>query len=179
MVDIDPNIKVETGRLLFQPVSEKYKFEICKEFTPEVTRFMPFSPTGDIKMTEAFIANSQQQLLNGSNLHFCMVNKNTNEFIGCCGLHNVDTAAIEIGLWIKENAWSKGFGTETVKALIYFAGEQFKYNYLIYPVDAKNLASRNIPEKLGFSIFGSYVKKKNEMQLLDVIEYRKNRILPG
>ncbi len=43
---------IETTHLLLRPVSEEYKYDISKEFTKEVTRYMPFEPTGDIKVTE-------------------------------------------------------------------------------------------------------------------------------
>jgi ribosomal-protein-alanine N-acetyltransferase len=175
MGKIDINVKVDTERLKLRPVSNKYKVDICNEFTAEVTKFMPFNPIGDIKMTEEFLENSLLELIDGNSIHFCILNKETNEFLGCCGIHNIDTKVIEIGLWIKKKEQSKGYGTETVKALIDFAEEKFDYNYLVYPVDKDNLASRKIPEKFGFFSSNIYEKKKSETESLNIIEYRKNK----
>lgn len=102
MKKIEGNIIVDTIRLKLEPVSDKFKFEICNEFTTEVTKFMPFLPTGNIKETEDFIASSNQELLTGKAIHFCILKKEANEFLGCCGLHNLNTKNIEIGLWLKK-----------------------------------------------------------------------------
>lgn len=173
MGKVDINVKVNTNRLTLIPASDEYKVAICNEFTAEVTKFMPFNPVGDIKMTEEFLENARQELIAGKSIHFCILNKETNEFLGVCGLHDIDTSVIEIGLWLKEKQQAKGFGTETVRALIEFAEENLNFNYMVYPVDKDNLASRKIPEKFGFLPFTTYEKRKSEMETLNIIEYRK------
>ncbi|MEO6721484.1 MAG: GNAT family N-acetyltransferase [Ferruginibacter sp.] len=175
MRKVDINVKVNTSRLKLRPVSDKYKIDICNEFTAEITKFMPFNPTGDIKMTEEFIENSRQELLEGASIHFCILKKETNEFLGCCGIHGINTGALEIGLWLKKKEQAKGYGTETVGALINYAEEKFDFAYIVYPVDQNNLASKKIPEKFGFLPFSVYKKKKNETENLTIIEYRKNK----
>jgi ribosomal-protein-alanine N-acetyltransferase len=173
MKKIDPNITVYTNRLILQPVSDKYKFEICNEFTAEITKYMPFTPAGDIKATEDFIARSNDELISGKSVQFCIVERKTNEFLGCCGLHHTDTKAVELGLWLKKSVHGNGYGTEVVKALIALAEKSLDPDYLFYPVDKNNEASRKIPEKLGFIPFKVYEKRKNETVNLNVIEFRK------
>jgi [ribosomal protein S5]-alanine N-acetyltransferase len=162
-----------TERLNLKPVSDEFKFEICREFTVEVTKYMPFTPNGDIMVIESFIARSNQELLEGKGIQFCISDKETGEFLGVCGLHNTDTTAIEIGLWLKIGEHKKGYGTETVKALIKFAEENFKFDYLYYPVDKDNIPSRNIPEKLGFTAVKEYLLPKSPTENLNIIEYQK------
>jgi [ribosomal protein S5]-alanine N-acetyltransferase len=101
------------------------------------------------------------------------LNKESGEFLGVCGLHHTDTAAIEIGLWLKIGEHGKGYGTEAVKALIKFAEEHFKPDFLYYPVDKLNTASRNIPEKLGFTIVKEYLRIKSSTENLNLVEYQK------
>ena len=164
---------IHTGRVILQPVSNGFKLDICREFTPEITRYMPFTPTNDIKDTEDFIAHSAEELISGKAIHFCILKAETNEFLGCCALDHIDSRAVEIGLWLKKSAHGNGFGTDTVKALIDFAEQNIDFDYLFYPVDKNNYASRNIPQKLGFFVATSYEKNKNETDTLCVIEYRK------
>lgn len=173
MKRISSDIVVKTKRLILQPVFSEFKCEICNAFTPEVTRYMPFVPDGDIKVTEAFIGQSEQELMKGKSVQFCIIKKLTKECVGCCGLQHTDTKAIEMGLWLKKDAQGNGYGTETVKALIDVAEKNREIDYLVYPVDKDNWASRKIPEKLGFVAAGSYEKKKTETEMLHVIEYRK------
>lgn len=173
MKQFDLNITVDTDRLVLRPVSDDLKFDICNEFTPEVTKFMPFMPNCDIKVTEDFIANSNQELISGKGIQFCIIKRETNEFLGCGGLHHTDTKAVEIGLWLKKGVHGNGYGIETVKALIDLAEKNLDIDYLFYPVDKDNWASRKIAEKLGFIPARSYEKKKSETENLHIIEYRK------
>jgi [ribosomal protein S5]-alanine N-acetyltransferase len=170
---------ISTDRLLLVPVTDKYKYKINSEFTPEITRFMPFNPKGDISVTESFIKRSAEELAAGQGVQFCVLKKDTNEFMGCCGLHHTDTKTIEIGLWIKKSAQRNGYGTETVKALINFVENNFVIDYLFYPVDKENWPSRKIPEKLGFSTELTYDKKKSEFEILNIIEFRRYTKVPG
>jgi [ribosomal protein S5]-alanine N-acetyltransferase len=170
---LDPNIIVDTDRLVLLPVSDEFKFDICNEFTSEITRFMPFLPKGNIKETEDFIACSKQELLSGKAIHFCIIKKETNEFLGCCGLHHIDTKNVEIGLWLKKSVHGNGYGTETVKVLVEVAEKNLDVEYLFYPVDKDNRASRKIPEKLGFTPARRYDTKKGETEILHIIEFRK------
>jgi [ribosomal protein S5]-alanine N-acetyltransferase len=163
----------KTERLILQPVSDEHKFDICREFTVEVTKYMPFTPNGDISVTESFISRSNQELSEGTGIQFCIFNKETGNFLGVCGLHHTDTVAIEIGLWLKIGEHKKGYGTETVKALIKFAEENFKFDFLYYPVDKANIASRNIPEKLGFTAVKEYLLPKSPTENLNIVEYQK------
>ena len=82
---------------------------------------------------------------------------------------------VEIGLWLKKSVHGIGYGTETVKTLIEFAEAHLDFEYLFYPVDKDNCASRKIPEKLGFIPTRSYEKKKSETENLHIIEYRKKK----
>jgi len=169
------NIRVDTTRLKIEPVSDTYKVDICNEFTAEVTKFMPFNPTGDLSAIEDFLQSSLLEMKNGTGLHFCIILKETNEFLGCCGIYNIDTNIIEVGLWVKKTAQEKGYGTETVEALIDFAEQNLEYDYLVYPVDKENLASRAIPVKFGFLLAKEYPKKKSDTKILNILEFRKQK----
>ncbi len=175
MSKFDLNTIINTDRLILQPVSDEFKFDIWREFTAEVTKYMPFTPNGDIKVTEDFIYRSNQELIENRSIHLCIIKKESNEFLGVCGLHNIDTKAVEIGLWLKVNAHGIGYGTEVVRALINFAEKNLDIEYLYYPVDKDNIASRNIPEKLDFIQATTYLKMKNDNENLDIIEYRKKK----
>ena len=148
----------------------EYKENICKEFTPEVTKYMPFTPRGDITMTEDFIRRTEQELQDEISLQWCIFLINNNEFLGCCELHHINTKTIEIGLWLKKSAQGKGYGIETVETLIDRAHKQFGFDYLFYPVDKENLASKRIAEKPGFTATKSYLMRKSETENLDIIE---------
>ncbi|PTS93836.1 N-acetyltransferase [Pedobacter sp. HMWF019] len=167
-------IKIETKRLSLISVSDKYKDEILRAFTPQITRYMPYTPIGDEREVQGFLDKAKLGLINGTDFVFSSIHKDGEAFLGCRGIHNISEESIELGLWLKKDVHGHGFGTEIVGELINFIEGNLKFNYLIYPVDKENVASRRIPEKLGFSIFGEYKEAKDENTFFNIIEYRKH-----
>lgn len=95
------------------------------------------------------------------------------DFVGCCGIHNITEESIELGLWLKKSSQGKGLGTEIITALIKFLEDNFIFKYIVYPVDKENIASKKIPEKLGFIPARKYKKYKDPVTDLNILEYRK------
>lgn len=79
------------------------------------------------------------------------------EFLGCCGLepHVNDADTLEIGYWLGEPHWNKGYATEAAHALIDMA---FRTREIVW-IDARcrvtNIASRRVIQKCGFQFQGS------------------------
>ncbi len=114
------------------------------------------APAKDIRETEDFIRKSLEGLKNGTNLQLVILDKDTREFTGCAGLHNLDTQTPEMGIWLKKSAHGKGYGKESMTAVKKWADTHLKYDFLIYPVADKNIPSRKIPESLGGVIEKEY-----------------------
>ncbi|MDN3694891.1 GNAT family N-acetyltransferase [Chryseobacterium tructae] len=169
---LHPDIKISTQHLTLQPVDDSYIDDIVEHFTKEVTRYMPFNPQGDKKEIENFVQTSKENLLQNTDLVMVVLDSNR-DFIGCCGIHNITEESIEVGLWLKENSQGKGLGTEIITTLIEFLENNFTFKYIMYPVDEENIASKKIPEKLGFIPAKKYKKFKDPVTDLTIIEYRK------
>ncbi|BAP29847.1 uncharacterized protein CHSO_0810 [Chryseobacterium sp. StRB126] len=169
---LNPTIKIKTERLILQPVEDSYIDDILEHFTNEVTRYMPFNPQGNRKDIISFVNESKRTLLQNTDLVMVALDSKR-DFMGCCGIHNITEESIELGLWLKKNAQGKGLGTEIITALIEFLENNFTFKYILYPVDEENIASKKIPEKLGFIPTIKYTKYKNSTTDLNIIEYRK------
>lgn len=162
---------IKTESLKLQPIEFKYAQEIFNEFTDELTQYMIPQPSEDINVIFEFIKISLDGLKDGSNLQLIALKKDTHEFIGCIGLHKLDTSTPELGIWIKKSAHGNGFGLEAITELVNWAKKNIQFEYLKYPVDKRNYASKRIPEKNGGL-------KKREFNVvnpkgfeLDIIEY--------
>ena len=140
-------IIIETDRLLLKPISFNFAEDIFNEFTWEITEYMYPKPAEKIEDTKKFIENSLVKLKNGIDLQMVVVNKMNSEFIGCIGLHNINTLEPELGIWIKKSSHKNGYGLEAINGLIDWANKNIKFNYLKYPADKRNIASKKIPEK--------------------------------
>ena len=58
----------------------------------------------DISENESFISDSVVGLKNRDNLQLVILKKDSQEFLGCAGLHNINRKAPEIGIWLKKSA---------------------------------------------------------------------------
>lgn len=171
-MELHPDIIIKTDRLLLEPVHEKYIEDIFINFTSEVTFYMPHNPEGNKENVINFVQQSKKGFLEKKEIVFAILDVKK-EFLGCCGIHHMDSKKIEIGLWLKTEAQNKGFGTETVSSLVHFIEKNLRFDYLIYPVDKDNTRSRKIAEKAGFIPFLNYTKRKTDLIDLNIVEYRK------
>jgi len=160
-----------TDRLILKPVSLKDKDEIFTSFNAAVTKYMFPKPADDISETIEFIKSSIKKYEDKQEIVFVGRLKGTEEFIGVFGLHNINTKTPELGVWIKIQAHGNKYGLEAITRVTEYAYEHLDYEYLIYPVDRRNYASRNIPETLGGIVRKAYKEKGLGGNDLDLIEY--------
>jgi [ribosomal protein S5]-alanine N-acetyltransferase len=165
-------VEIFTNRLLLLPISQKYKEEIFREFTKEITTYMYPRPPQNLAETEEFINASLCEIKTGNHLIVVILKKEFQEFLGCCGIHEIHSKNPQIGIWLKKAAQGNGYGFEAISALKQWADENLDYEYLIYDVDKANSPSRRIPEKLGGQISRQYDKTNLSGRILHILEYR-------
>jgi ribosomal-protein-alanine N-acetyltransferase len=166
------NITIETKNLFIRTISLADKDDIFKEFTDEITTHMFPKPADNIEETIDFIQTSIKENKEGSNFQIVILNKETKEFLGCGGIHHIDQKTPELGIWIKKSAHGNGYGKEAVIGLKEWADANLDYEYLLYPVDAQNLASKRIPEFFGGKIAREYQEINMSGNKLNLQEYR-------
>lgn len=160
------------ARVKLVPITFDYAKDIFKEFTPEITAFMYTQSSNDISDTEKWVKSAMEKVKNGEDLQTVILNKDTDEFLGCAGLHSINTDTPELGIWTKRSAHGNGLGREAITLLARWVEENLDYKYLKYPVDKRNIPSRKIPESLEGVIEDEYKKPNQAGQILDEVEYR-------
>ncbi|MDM1384424.1 GNAT family N-acetyltransferase [Myroides marinus] len=168
------DINFSSDRLSYQVVNDSYKEDIFNALTPTVAKFLPFIPTGKIEDTQGFIDYSLDVLDKGTDITLIAVDKDTKEFIGCCGIHDINPESISLGIWLKEAAFGKGYGQELIKALESYVNENLDVDYLIYNVEKDNHGSIKIAEKLGYIYHSDFVRNISEQKILNMLQYRKD-----
>ncbi len=121
--------------------------------------------------TEEFIKKSLKGLGDGSDLQLVVLDKATNVFLGCAGLHDLDNDNPEMGIWIKKSAHGNKYGREAMTAIKKWADKNIRYKYIRYPVAVQNIASRKIPESLGGKVEKEYDKKMLTGRTYHMVEY--------
>ncbi len=166
------NIIVETKNLFLKSITLEYKESIFKEFTAEVAIYMTPKPAEKIEETVEFIESSIEKNREGRDFQTVILKKESKDFLGCAGLHNIDKKTPSLGIWVKKSAHGHGYGKEAIIALKKWADENLDYEYILCPVDSKNMASRRIPEFLGGEIFREYDEVNMSGRKLNLLEYR-------
>ncbi len=167
------HVEIKTSRLKLLPTSPEFAEGMFKEFTAEVTRYMGPSPSKSIDETLEFIEDSLKSMRKGDNLQFVILNRDSEEFLGCCGLHGQGKPKTpELGIWIKSRSHGNGYGKEAIFGLKRWADENLDYEYLIYPVDRRNQASIRIPEALGGEVFKKGTTERPDSKTLDLVVYK-------
>lgn len=157
--------------LIQKAISKEYAHDIFTEFTSEIALYMGPKPPEKIEETFLFIDQSIEKIKNGTDLQLVIILKNTHEFIGCSGIHRIDSKHPRLGIWIKKNAFGNGYGLEAVKALIQWARNNLCFEYIRYPVDKNNYPSKRIPEILHGKMVREYKAVNRCGEYLDCIEY--------
>jgi ribosomal-protein-alanine N-acetyltransferase len=98
----------------------------------------------------------------------------SDEVIGIAGLYFVSGVPVELGYWLAEPQWGKGFGAEAAGALVEAAG-QSGIDTIRARVLAHNQASARVLEKIGFVLVErtQSIVERNRGKPLLVLEWRR------
>jgi [ribosomal protein S5]-alanine N-acetyltransferase len=166
-------VEIATERLILRPITSALAEQIFAEFTPEITKFLIARSPQHISETERFIAETTAKRGRGSDLCLAILAKESEEYLGGCGLHGRDNAREpELGIWVKKSAHGRGFGREAVAGVRDWAECHLVVDAFVYPVDRKNTASRRIAESLGGVIVRYELIKTMSGGELDAVVYR-------
>ena len=151
---------IETERLILRPWRENDAEALYKYASdPRVSEMALWPQHTSVEMSHQVIVDFFM-----SNEHtFAMVQKETDEPIGCIGLVPVGAEHYkplvnerEVGYWIGYPYWCKGLTSEALKSLIEFCCNNLRLGSLMVTTDAANKASQRVAEKCGFVHFADY-----------------------
>jgi RimJ/RimL family protein N-acetyltransferase len=150
--------------------------EIFSAVTPRITRFMAFEPAPSLDIFQQISRDWITMMAAGTDIHLVVRSKETSEFLGMSGLHKIDSAEPETGIWIKEAQHGHGYGREAVTAVIDWGARDLALPSFIYPTAEANHSSRRLAESLGGIKVGTRTLPKPGDIVLPMILYR---ISPG
>ncbi|MCD7108241.1 GNAT family N-acetyltransferase [Rhizobium sp. DKSPLA3] len=86
---------------------------------------------------------------------YAITKADTGAFLGCCGVEpHEDGRTAELGYWLGEPHWNKGYATEAAQALIDMAFRTREIAQLDARCRVMNVASRRVIQKCGFQYQG-------------------------
>ena len=132
----------------------------------------------------AWINMANQGFKAKNNFIFAIRFKKTQALIGGIGLTlDIENNRAELGYWLAEKFWNKGFTTEAVQAILKFGFEQLKLNKIVAVYLTTNQASGKVMIKNGMIKEGEFkdhdVKRGSSIADNDYVSLMQYRMLKG
>lgn len=115
-----------------------------------------------------------KEYLSGESLYYTIAKKKDNIFIGYCGVKNLNRRIWEIAIELKSECCHRGYGYDALKMYLETVARISKRHEFASRVDADNIASQNLMEKLEFQPYGlsEFLLHKEEDKLAAEEEYK-------
>ncbi|RWH74461.1 GNAT family protein [Mesorhizobium sp.] len=105
---------------------------------------------------------------------YALTLKENDSFVGCAGLNTTDRG-LELGYWIGEPYWKRGYATEAAHALVDLAFQRTSIQVLHASTRVINPASRRVIHKCGFQYAGQGMLNSIVAAQVPVERYRLDR----
>lgn len=148
--------RIETERLVircYQPQDAALLKAAIDESLDHLRPWMPWAvhEPESLEAKQARMRKYRGQFDLGQDYVFGIFSKSEEVQIGSTGLHNrLEDEAREIGYWIRATYARQGYATESTRALIKVGFEVEQLERIEIRCAANNLASQQVPRKLGF-----------------------------
>ena len=123
----------------------------------DVTKYMLFSPHGDISESVASIEKALRRYKEGNCYRFCIALGDTDELIGIVEPLRFDENAntCSFAYMLAREFWGQGYGTEALKAVLDFLFEEMETERVEADHMAENTASGAVMRKAGMICTGT------------------------
>ncbi len=132
-------------------------FPVVRESLAELKPWMPWA-TDDYNQAgaEEWARRSASQFLSREQLQFRIFLRDGDMYLGNVGAFkfNWDVPCCEIGYWLRTSHTRQGYMTEAVMGLNQMLRDFLKMNRLEIRCDARNIASRRVAERSGYTLEG-------------------------
>ncbi|ANC77375.1 acetyltransferase [Fictibacillus phosphorivorans] len=160
---LDIPLQMNTERLILraplQSGDEEIVSEAIKDSFNELKVWLSlFQEIPTLEETAILLKNAHINFLKRESFRFLIFkNGGGKDFIGTASLHRIDwdIRKCEIGYWINTKFSGNGYMTEAVKELVDFGFNHLALKRMEIRCESRNVKSRFIPEKLGFTHEGT------------------------
>lgn len=175
MIDLKKNdfpASIDTERLNLRILGKDDISDIFEIYSDEETsRFDDWEPMKNITRAETMVSNSIKYFKSKEVLRYGIELKNIKKVVGVCCLWKFDDVNDKCMIYfqINRNEWNKGYATESVGKLVFYAFETLQVNRIEAYVTPGNEGSSKVLLKNGFVNEG----------LMREMEYYKNKYQDG
>jgi len=136
-------------------------YKAARESVKEVYPFLTWCHPGyALSETRSWLKSIEPEWDRGMSYGFVIRDRDTDEFLGGCGLNRVDeNPMMNLGYWIKTSASGRGVATEAASALAEFGFSYLSLIRIEIVMSVRNHASRRVAEKCG-GVFEAILKNR-------------------
>mgnify|MGYP000862960753 FL=1 len=168
--------KLETKQLLLRRFTMSDAQAMFRNWAndPEVTKYLTWSPHGDIAETRRVLKNWIESYENPDFYCWAIVPKSSEEPIGSISVvhHDDKVNSVHIGYCIGKAWWHHGYTSEALSELIRFFFEEVGVNRIDSRHDIRNPHSGNVMKKAGMHYEGTMRKAdRNNQGICDIATY--------
>jgi RimJ/RimL family protein N-acetyltransferase len=143
------DIRITSDRLQLSAFTAHDADDAFACITPTLTRYMSWEPAPSRAAFRDVWMKWVAPIADGNEYVFVIRERDGDRFAGLAGLHRVNDATPELGIWIREDRHGRGYGAEAVRRVAQWAMQSLGIKRFVYPVAEQNHASRRIAEALG------------------------------
>lgn len=173
----------QTERLLLRPIEikdAKGLFDLDSD--PEVLKYIGTPPFASLNDSFKVIDILQKQYSEFGIGRWAVIERESNEFIGWCGLKYFDSPInrrsdfYELGYRFIQKYWGKGYASESVKAWLNVAFNHFKCDKVFAMTNIQHRASAKVLTKIGFEKTETFIYNDEPCvgEPIDWFEVKKN-----
>ena len=144
--------RIETLRCILVPFSTDGRVdihELQREFAKanKDLYVVPIIPTYEEELE--YVRKAEEKIGKAEEFENFILEKDTHRLLGCGWLRLLESGALNIAIWIREDEHGKWYATEIYESLIDWAREYTDHTFLKHSLDPENHASRKLVEKFG------------------------------
>jgi ribosomal-protein-serine acetyltransferase len=155
MIAARPPVEIQGLRVVVRRYCLADAVELHQAIVDSVEHLAPWMPWAafeplELSDRERLITGWLERWEQGEDFNFGVFEEGL--LVGGCGLHRrIGPNALELGYWTRAGATGRGVASDTARCLVEGAFSMAGVDYVEVHHDAANVASRRIPERLGFS----------------------------
>ena len=148
-------LQLTSGSVLLRPyriTDVDAMYEAVRESIAEISPWMWWChPDYSKQETRTWIESQTEKWEKGNSYNFAIIDSESNEFLGGCGLDNKDKPLriAELGYWVRTSRTKQNVATTAVLLLAWFGFDELKLNRIEIAIAVDNIASQRVAEKMG------------------------------
>lgn len=152
---MNPDIQIKDGLLLLRLPTLNDIHNLTKAVQASLTDLDPWmdwaSPAYNETSAQSWIEHAQLAWAHSTAYHFSIIHSNSQEYIGNCGIDDINekTRCCNLWYWIRSSHKGQGFGSQVSRLVADFAIQNAGLIRVEILIAAENLASQRVAQKAG------------------------------